>query len=170
MRVSFTGHRPDKIADWRKAPERAERAIRESVAAQVVELAGQGAEEFLSGMAPGLDLWAADEVLRLRAEGVLGAHTRLTLLVPYPGFERTFETADKSLFVSIVERADEVVFVCPKYQHGCYQLRNAALVERCDVMVAYYEGAEGGTRQTIKMALKSGKSVINLYREAELFG
>lgn len=170
MRVSFTGHRPDKISEWRKAPERVERTIRENVAAQVVELAGQGAEEFLSGMAPGLDLWAADEVLRLRAEGVLGDHTRLTLLVPYPGFEHTFEPADRALFGAIVERADDVVFVCPKYQHGCYQLRNAALVERCDVVVAYYEGAEGGTRQTIKMALKSGRRVVNLHREAELFG
>lgn len=168
MIVSFTGHRPDKISAWRGAPERTELAIRKRTAEAILELAREGATTFMSGMAPGFDLWAADEVLRLRAEGQIGAEVRLVLAVPYPSFERSFGVEYRPLYEYIMARADEVVYVSPGYHHGCYQRRNAFLADGADVVLAYYEGTEGGTRQTMRMAAKQGRRVINLH-QGELF-
>lgn len=163
MRVSFTGHRPDKIAGWSEAQGAVEVALRRALAREILRLVEEeGAEEFVSGMAPGVDLWAADEVLRLRGEGVIPSHVRLLLAIPYPAFERSFGAQWRTLYESIVAGADEVVYVSHGYHHGCYQKRNDYLAERADVLLAYYEGSEGGTRYTIRRAEKLGKRVINL--------
>ena len=164
MRVSFTGHRPDKIVGYTAAPLEVEVAIRRALAAEILRLAEEGADTFLSGMAPGVDLWAADEVLRLRAEGRIGAGVRLVLALPYPNFERSFRAEWRALYGEILERADEVVYVSQGYYHGCYHRRNDYLADNADVMLAYYEGSEGGTRYTLKRAEARGVRVVNLHQ------
>ena len=57
MTVCFTGHRPEKISGWAHSPEVVEQTIRRAVAEEIVRQSEQGAEEFISGMAPGFDLW-----------------------------------------------------------------------------------------------------------------
>lgn len=168
MRVSFSGHRPDKIAGYNASPHSVEVAIRKALAEEVVRLCSQGADTFLSGMAPGVDLWAADEVLRLRVEGRIGRDVRLVLAVPYPNFERSFGVEWRPLYNEIMERADEVVYLSQGYYRGCYHRRNDYLAEQADVVVAYYEGSEGGTRYTLKRAEEWGRSVVNLHQR-ELF-
>lgn len=164
LRVSFTGHRPDKIVGYSAAPLRVEIAIRKALAEEIRTLSEEGAEVFLSGMAPGVDLWAADEVLRLRAEGSIGSNVRLVLAVPYPNFERSFRAEWRPLYLEILERADEVVYLSQGYYHGCYHRRNDYLAEEADVMVAYYEGFEGGTRYTLKKAEARGVRIVNLHQ------
>ena len=169
MRVSFTGHRPDKITGWKEAKGEVEIAIRKALSGEIVRLVREeGADTFLSGMAPGVDLWAADEVLRLRGEGQIGADVLLVLAVPYPNFERSFRAEWRELYGDVLERADEVVYVSAGYHYGCYTRRNDYLVEMADVVLAYYEGSEGGTRYTIRKAEKGGKRVVNLLQR-ELF-
>lgn len=164
MRVSFTGHRPDKIVGFEGSRGEVEVAIRKRVAEEIVRVVNEGADTFLSGMAPGFDLWAADEVLRLRGEGRIGADVRLILAIPYPGFERSFGGEYRPLYQSILESADEVVYTSCGYHHGCYARRNDFLADNADVVLAYYEGTEGGTRYTIRKAEKGGKRVINIHQ------
>lgn len=168
MRVSFTGHRPDKIAGWKESKGVVEVAIRKALAEAIEGLVAEGADTFLSGMAPGVDLWAADEVLRLRGEGRIGANVRLVLALPYPNFERSFRAEWRGLYADIVARADEVVCVSAGYHYGCYTRRNDFLADNADVVVAYYEGSEGGTRYTLRRAERGGKRVLNLCQR-ELF-
>ncbi len=168
MIVSFTGHRPDKIAGYSASPCAVEVAIRRALAEEIVRLAAAGADTFLSGMAPGFDLWAADEVLRLRGEGRIGEGVRLVLAVPYPNFERSFAKEWHYLYHFIEKTADEVVYLSQGYYHGCYHRRNDYLAERADVVVAYYEGSEGGTRYTLRNAERRGKTIVNLHQR-ELF-
>lgn len=166
--VSFTGHRPDKIAGYGASPRTVEVALRKALAAEILRLAKEGAKTFVSGMAPGVDLWAADEVLRLRTEGRIGADVRLRLAVPYENFERSFGAEWRPLYNAILERADDVVYLSQGYYRGCFNRRNDYLVDVADVVVAYYEGEEGGTRYTLRRAEKRGRSVINLHQR-ELF-
>lgn len=168
MVVCFTGHRPEKISGWAHSPEVVEQTIRRAVAEEIVRQSEQGAEEFISGMAPGFDLWAADEVVRLRSEGVISPATKLTLAIPYPHFERSFDSQHHPLYNHLVECADEVLFVSPHYHKGCYAMRNDLLAERADTLVAYYEGTEGGTRYTLRRGQRLGRKCVNLH-QGDLF-
>ena len=61
-RVCFTGHRPEKLKQSESVIVKAlETAIKEAIA--------DGKNVFISGMARGVDIWAAEIVLRLRNEG-----------------------------------------------------------------------------------------------------
>lgn len=77
-RVCFTGHRPEKLKQSESVIVKAlETAIKEAIA--------DGKNVFISGMARGVDIWAAEIVLRLRKEG---ANVKLICASPYEGFER----------------------------------------------------------------------------------
>lgn len=163
-RVCFTGHRPEKIAGWSENPEAIERSVRAALAEEIVRCVADGAERFLCGMAPGFDLWAADELLRLRALGGIGGDVELVAVVPHEGFSRTFDEASKVLYEEVLAAASEVVTLSPHYYHQCYARRNRYLVDNADFVVAYYEGCSGGTRQTIDYARKQGRGVVNLHQ------
>ena len=81
-RVCFTGHRPEKLKQSESVIVKAlETAIKEAIA--------DGKNVFISGMARGVDIWAAEIVLRLRKEG---ANVKLICASPYEGFERMATT------------------------------------------------------------------------------
>ena len=71
-RVCFTGHRPEKLKQSESVIVKAlETAIKEAIA--------DGKNVFISGMARGVDIWAAEIVLRLRKEG---ANVKLICVSP----------------------------------------------------------------------------------------
>ena len=61
-RACFTGHRPEKLM-------RSENAIRKDLEKQIRQAVTDGLNVFISGMARGVDIWAAQIVLKLRNEG-----------------------------------------------------------------------------------------------------
>ena len=61
-RVCFTGHRPEKLT-------RPDSIIKEELETQICQAIADGLSVFISGMARGVDIWAAQIVLKLRAEG-----------------------------------------------------------------------------------------------------
>lgn len=57
-------------------------------------------------------------------------------------------------------RAKEVVYVCEKYDKWGYFIRDCAMVDAADVVLAVWDGKEyGGTWNTIKYARERGKNI-----------
>ena len=79
--VCFTGHRPEKLA-------RPEAVIRQELAQQILQAVEDGFHTFISGMARGVDIWAAELVLQLRAQR---PELRLVCACPYEGFETSWK-------------------------------------------------------------------------------
>ena len=148
--VAFTGHRTYRGA--------AADALRRTVG----ELYARGFRTFLSGMAVGFDLAAAEAVLELRerAPGV-----RLVAAVPFRGQEMRFSPADRERFRSVLAAAAETVVLSPVYHRGCYAVRNNYLTDNARVLVAWYDGSSGGTHYTVRRALRRGLEVVNLRPE-----
>lgn len=53
-----------------------------------------------------------------------------------------------------------------KYGKRAGALRNKVIVERCDRVIAFWDGKSAGTKMTVDMALKEGKPV-DLYIRSE---
>ena len=99
-RCCFTGHRPEKL----QAPEGVVTAALEKEIRQAI---ADGFNVFITGMARGVDIWAAEIVLRLQDAGEA---VRLICACPYQGFERGWKQSWQERYQAILSAADLVRF------------------------------------------------------------
>lgn len=150
--VAFTGHRTyvgecgERLAD----------AVR--------RFHSRGYRTFLSGMAIGFDLAAAETVLALKS--VL-PDIRLVCVIPFDGQERGFAAADRERFARIVAEADDTIILAKHYAPDVYYRRNDFLVDNSSAVIAYCDGSRSGTLYTLKRARKKGLETENLYADPQ---
>lgn len=145
-RVCFTGHRPEKLT-------RSEELIKEDLEKEIRQAVADGLTDFITGMAPGVDIWAAEIVINLREAGQpLG----LICACPYEGFENKWEPEWKDRYREILSKADSTVYVCGHYSRGCFQIRNQWMVDRSARVIAVFNGEKSGTKNTINYAKRVG--------------
>lgn len=149
-RCCFTGHRPEKL-------ERSEAEITALLESAIRAAVDDGFVTFLSGMARGVDIWAAEIVLRLRDEG---EPVRLICASPFAGFEANWPRDWQERYHSILKSADLVKFICPSYSRSCFRQRNEWMVEHAARVIAVFNGARGGTKSTIDYAAARGVPVV----------
>lgn len=159
FRVSFTGHRPDKL------PYLSEKdplciGLKKRLEETVRELIADGADAFYSGMALGVDMWAAELVLKLREEF---PNITLTAVVPCPEQADMWSEEQQERYNGILARCDKIITTSPRYGKGCMLKRNRALVDLCDILVAVFDGSRGGTMQTVNYA-KSQRRKIEMLK------
>ena len=138
-RCCFTGHRPEKLS-------RTERAIKSDLKKEIKLAIKDGYTVYLTGMARGTDLWAAEIVLALRKRN---KDIKLICAVPYEGFELRWSECWQNLYRQILAEADLVRVIGKGYHPGIFQIRNEWMVDRSSRVIAVYNGQSGGTRNTI---------------------
>ena len=142
----FTGHRPEKLT-------RPEEAIKADLEKAIRQAIADGLNVFITGMARGVDIWAAEIVLQLRESGM---PVRLMCASPFEGFERSWREDWQRRYRTIMQAADHTVFVCPGYSKSCFQVRNEWMVNHSTRVIAVFNGERGGTRNTINYAKQIG--------------
>ena len=151
--VCFTGHRNVK-----KTIE-----LKKSLFEQLVKLIDEGADVFYAGGAVGWDMLCERAIIELREKY---PHIKLHLVLPCPAEEQTakWSESDKREFMELLSAADMVEVCSEHYYDGCMKLRNQRLVNLADVCVCYYNESNkrNGTGQTVRMAERQGKEIINL--------
>ncbi len=138
----FTGHRPEKL----NKPETEVIAWLET---EIRKAIGDGFVTFISGMARGVDIWAAETVLRLRNAG---EPIHLICASPFQGFEKSWSDDWKSRYEAVLDQADIVKFICKGYSRACFQIRNEWMVDRSSRVLAVFSEEPGGTKNTIAYA------------------
>ena len=155
---AFTGHR-FKSFPW-KDNETAPGCVllKETLAEQIQLLADEGVTDFLSGMAQGVDLWAAEIVLDLKKKNPA---LRLRCILPCEGQEDVWPMSEQKRYRSILRQADEVIYVNREYTSDCMLARNRCLAEHSSVLLAVYNGSRrSGTGMTVRHAKQLGWEVI----------
>ena len=148
-RCCFTGHRPEKLSET-------EAVISEKLEKEILQAIADGFRVFITGMARGVDIWAAEIVLRLRKEGQA---IRLICACPYHGFERRWPADWRGRYNDVLRVADLIRFISPDYNPSCFQTRNEWMVDHASRVIAVYNGAPSGTKNTIEYAKKKGVSI-----------
>lgn len=147
-RVCFTGHRPEKLT-------RHECQVIKDLEAAIKKAIADGHNVFISGMAPGVDIWAAEIVLRLRDKG---ADTKLICAIPFEGFEKRWPEWE-GRYNAIMEKADLVRFICKGNVRGSHQIRNEWMVDHSARVIAVFSGEKSGTKNTIDYANRVGVEI-----------
>lgn len=148
-RCCFTGHRPEKLTVG-------EAELRKELESVIDEAIAAGFHTFISGMSRGTDLWAATIVLNRKQ---FNSEVRLICAIPHPGFEERWNSDWQHLYHDILSEADLVRTISPFYSKGCYQIRNCWMVDHSALVIAAYNGCNGGTQNTIRYAERQGVSV-----------
>ena len=149
-RCCFTGHRPEKL-------RRAEKEIWMDLNREIRIAVHDGINVFISGMARGVDIDAAEIVLQLRDNGY---PVRLICACPYPGFENRWSRTWQNRYGMIIDRADLVRYIRPQYSKDCFQIRNEWMVNHSARVIAVFNGQPSGTKNTIDYALQQGVPVF----------
>lgn len=149
---TFTGHRPEKLtlSEWK---------IKALLSEGIDNAVADGYDTFITGMARGVDIWAAEAVLKLK-ENCGGI--KLICAIPHPGFEKRRPYREIMLYRSILAEADKAVLVSHHFFTGCYQIRNEWMVDRSSRVIAVCSGLPSGTKNTVTYANGLGIDVINL--------
>lgn len=156
-RACFTGHRPEKLTMPESVViEGLEREIRAAIA--------DGITVFISGMARGVDIWAAEIVLQFRDKD---EDVKLICASPFEGFERSWSPDWKERYKSVMAKADLVRFVCPGYSRSCFQIRNEWMVDHAARVIAAWNGQPSGTKNTIDYATRCGVMVVNVLNDGK---
>ena len=140
-RCCFTGHRPEKLNE---SPEE----VKTWLETQIDKAISDGYTTFISGCAMGVDIWAGQIVIR-KKETHPGLH--LIAATPWPGFSRRWNEAWQQQYNDLLEKADLVVNVDTHYHSAVFQQRNEWLVDHSHRVIAYFNGAPGGTSKQSTM-------------------
>lgn len=151
-RVCFTGHRPEKLIE-------SEEYIKDRLRQEILRSIDEGYSVFISGMARGFDIWAAEIVLQMRSEGY---EIKLICALPYNGFEERWSSDWQKRYRQILSQADFVRCVSKRYAPDCFQNRNEWMVNHSAKVIAVYNGTKGGTKNTIEYANLCKRVVVVL--------
>lgn len=138
----FTGHRLEKL-------HAAEDIVIQQLDSAISTALQDGYTTFITGMAKGVDIWAAELVLKRRRTS---PYINFVCAVPYKGFGLHWKDGWSERFQNILCIADLVNYICPSFSRSSYQERNEWMVDRASLLIAAYTGEGGGTRNTIQYA------------------
>lgn len=144
-RCCFTGHRPEKLKlSEQKLAARLEMEIKRAIAS--------GFTTYITGMAKGVDLIAAEIVLRLRERD---DRLKLICALPHPGFGQHWGGGWTERFQRVLAQADLSRTICPNFSRASYQTRNEWMVRHSALVIAVFNGESGGTKNTLDFAQRS---------------
>jgi uncharacterized phage-like protein YoqJ len=149
MIVAFTGHRPDKLGGY-KLPNPTYIKVCQIIEKTLKEVQP---EKVISGMALGIDQWAANIAIKLNIPFVAA--------VPFEGQEKAWPAASQQTYHKLIKLASEKVIVCDGgYAPAKMQIRNQWMVDRCDLLIAVWDKSPGGTGNCVRYAQSINKNII----------
>ena len=156
----FTGHRPYSFPFGSDESSVAFTEFKKTLDLTVERLVKEGCRCFLTGMAEGFDIWAAESVLRVcrRVPAALWA------VVPFSGHRQRISPRFAERYDMILRCADSVKVLADGYSPSRYRERNKYMVDNSDAVIAAYDrrNPRSGTGQTVRYALSLGRHVIEL--------
>ena len=149
---TFTGHRPERL-------ELPEERVKEWLEEQIKLAADEGYTTFITGMQRGVDLWAAEAVLKLI---IKDRQIRLIAACAFRGMEENWDPDWQERYHHVLSQSYLVYYISDTPGRQAYFARNHWMVDRASRLIAVYSGAPGGTKKTIEYARKNKRDVVLL--------
>ena len=151
-RCCFTGHRPEKLS-------LSENEVKHLLEKAIDNVIADGYVTFITGMAKGTDIWAAEIVLEKKKRNDA---LRLICAIPHPDFEKRRGFFEERRYNRILKNADYVTIISDHYYRACYQKRNEWMVDRSSLVIAVWNGQPSETKNTIDYADRKDVKVVNV--------
>ena len=157
---AFTGHRPQHLPFGMNENDDRCVKLKEALKEQIINLIeAEDVTYFITGMALGVDLYAAEIVLDLKA-----CYPNITLesAIPCETQAVKWSMAQRERYYDIAAQCDKETMLQSHYSPDCMGKRNRYMVDHADVLIAVWDGSPSGTGKTVRYAHQQGKSVITI--------
>lgn len=148
--ICGTGHRPNKLGGYgddvrQKLIQLAEYSLRRIEPALVI-----------SGMALGWDQALAQAAINLKIP--------FDAYIPCAAQDSKWPESSKIQYNALLAKAKGILYVTvDTYTPECMQLRNVAMVDASDLVIALWDGTNGGTHNCLKYAKSINKPMLNTW-------
>jgi len=156
----FTGKRPQSFSFKFNEAARGCVRLKEKIKSEIEKAIGDGYRNFISGMALGVDLWAAEAVLSLKEKY---PDIELYCAIPYKGQSTMWELSYRERYMTCVHKCKKYVVISPFYTKDCFFKRNMYMVDNSSLVIAVCDNPPtGGTAHTLNYAEKKGKIIAKI--------
>jgi uncharacterized phage-like protein YoqJ len=153
----FTGHRPEKLPWGLNENGRECKKLKELLYRQAEQLITEfGITHFISGMARGIDTYAAEIVLQLKRAYPI----TLECAIPCEEQAVNWPENDRERYFEIVAQADHETMLQYHFTWDCYQRRNRYMVNQSDYVLAVWDGTKSGTSSTVHNARRKCRHIF----------
>lgn len=155
---AFTGHRPQHLPFGMNENDERCVKLKEELKEQIINLIeAENVTHFITGMALGVDLYAAEIVLDLKAR-----YPSITLesAIPCETQAVKWSMAQRERYYDIAAQCNKETMLQCHYSPDCMDKRNRYMVDHADYILAVWNGCPSGTGNTVRYAHKKGKSII----------
>ncbi len=156
---AFTGHRASKLPWGYDERDARCAALKRRILDVTEAVCSSGVRSFLCGMASGCDLYFCEAVLELRKDyhDIL-----LEAAIPYAGQAERWSGAERARWRRLVNACDRRTVLCQNYSRECMMERNRYMIDRCDILIACFDGQSGGTLNTLRYAQQQDREIIRI--------
>lgn len=158
LTCAFTGQRPSSFHFGydEEHPDCAK--LKLTISAQIAALIDNGVKTFLTGMALGTDIWAAEIVLAMKKQR---PDLRLIAVLPCETQANRWSVDQRERYFNILSECDDTVYISRQYTKDCMCRRNRWMIDHASFVLAVYNGnPKGGTAETVRYAHTQNRAVI----------
>lgn len=156
-KCAFTGHRPQSLPfGFNEADERCI-ALKQKLRNEIInQIENNGVRHFITGMAIGVDMYAAEIVLGLKSsyDGII-----LESAIPCETQAAKWTEEQRDRYYEIAAKCDKETLIQRPYTADCMHKRNRYMVDQADHIIAVWDGRPSGTGKTVQYAQRQGKPV-----------
>lgn len=155
----FTGHRIEKLP-WRNDEQDLRcLKLKEKISDAVEAAYHSGMRHFICGMATGCDMYFCEAVIALR-----NCHSDISVEAAIPCEEQSqsWSAELRRRYDRLVVDCDFYTLVQKHYTPDCLMKRNRYMVDSSSLLIAAYNGRQGGTQSTMLYAMRQGLEIIEL--------
>ena len=157
---AFTGHRPRRLpfecntSDTRYIQLKT--ALRDL---SIGKIESENVVKFISGMALGVDMLAAEVVLELQS-----VYSEICLEAAIPCADQPVKwcVPQKERYHNILARCTQRTVLQKEYTVDCMEKRNQYMIDHADFLIAVWDGKPSGTGKTVRYAMSKGVAVMVL--------
>ena len=156
----FTGHRPQSLPwGFNEQDERCLKMKRQ-LKVEIVKAIESGFATFISGMALGFDMICAETVLELKK-----SYPQIKLIgaIPCKTQDKLWREKDKRRYRELLKKLDGIRCIYDDYIGSeCMLERNRFMINNSSLVIALYNGRNGGTQKTLEYAKKQNIKIVIL--------
>lgn len=159
MKCCFTGHRPKNLPWGYNESGLKYNLLYAKLYLAIRKCIKNGYTYFLSGMAMSIDMICAEIVINMKNKY---KNVELECVLPCLSQSAKWSKSYKDRYNKILDRADKITIISENYTPQCMMDRNKYMVDNSNMIIAVYNGSQGGTEKTIRYAKAKNLEILLL--------